>query len=361
MLKEFAHDECGGVPTIDWLVILGGLTASGLMIVEVTTDTLGGHSQVVRGELQDNHFETAWIDNVPVGPSGQGMPGLENVVPTSGDDSDTGGNPNGNNGHGNDSDGNDDSNPGASNSSDDDTDDDGTPGNSGGGGVSGSGSSGNGNGNPNGNNGHGNDSDGNDDSNPGASNSSDDHTDDDGTPGNSTVHGDGDDDGLYFVTGGTGNSAGSGQGGPVIPASNVAGCPSDDYMADPVSITGEQLEDDEIEVENMTVGGASTHLYNCSGISGRGYFHANPTYTLNLSGMDGFDRFEVDLKSSCDTTLLIQDAAGNLHFDDDSGRRFNSRLRLYNMDDLDGQVNIWIGTYWGDTCDDVEMSIELDD
>jgi hypothetical protein len=356
MLKSFAQDEFGGAPTIDWLVILGGLTASGLMIVEVTTDTLGGHSEVVRGELQDNHFETAWVDNVPVGPSGQGMPGLENVVPTSGDGSDTGGNPNGNNGHGNDSDGNDDSNPGASNSSEDDTDDDGTPGNSGGGGVSGSGTSGNGNGNPNGNNGHGNDSDGNDDSNPGASNSSDDDTDDDGTPGNSGGGG-----------GGSSTSAngGSGSGGPVIPASNVAGCPSDDYMADPVSVTGDQLEDDEIEVENMTVGGASTHLDNCSGISGTGYFHANPTYTLNLSGMDGFNRFEVDLDSSCDTTLLIQDAAGNFHFNDDSGRPWwrdlDSRLRLDNMDDLDGQVNIWIGTYGGDTCDDVEMSIEVDD
>ncbi|MDG4649788.1 hypothetical protein P6F26_15190 [Roseibacterium sp. SDUM158017] len=104
-LKEFFEDESGAAVTIDWLVLLGGLTATGLMVVEVSTGALGGHSQTIRGELQDNHFETAWIDYLPVGASGQTPP----------DVSDTSNRPaRGNNGHGNNYDSCDSSNPGRS-------------------------------------------------------------------------------------------------------------------------------------------------------------------------------------------------------------------------------------------------------
>jgi hypothetical protein len=396
-IKQFIRDERGGVTTIDWLIILGGLSASGLVVLEITTDTLSQQSQTVRGELQNNHFETAWVDNIPVGPSGQGLPDVSNVVPTAGDGDDNGngngngnngngngnggsngsgtgtgngnngngignggsgddgngdpndnGNPNGNNGHGNDPDGNDDSNPGASNDPNDDTDADGTPGN----------------GNANGNNGHGNDADGNDDSNPGASNDPNDHTDDDGTPGNSGGNGGG--------NGNQGNGNGNGNDdddddedaptGPVVAQSNVIGCPNPgSWIAEPVSRTGDQLEDSQIRIRDMEAGGAPTHLSNCSGVPGTGYFFANPTYTLDLRDVEDFDRFEVQLDSSCDTTLLVQDGSGTYHFDDDSGPSLNSRIRLYDMDDLEGRVNIWIGTYGGGTCDDVELRIRLRD
>jgi len=56
-----------GVATIDWVVLLAALTGVGLWM----TQFLGGHalrdhSNAVRGELQDPHFETGWFDYVAV-------------------------------------------------------------------------------------------------------------------------------------------------------------------------------------------------------------------------------------------------------------------------------------------------------
>jgi hypothetical protein len=181
-IRAFAASDDGGVATIDWLVILAGLTATGIVVVEVSTDTMTTHSANIQGELQGNTFETAWVDSLPVGPSGAGMPDVTQVIYTEEEP----GNGNGNNGHGNDADGNDDSNPGASNDPDDTTDDDGAPGGSDTATDTGTGSDADTD-TRNGNNGHGNDADGNDDSNPGASNDADDTTDDDGTPGNSAL------------------------------------------------------------------------------------------------------------------------------------------------------------------------------
>lgn len=367
-LRDFITDESGAVATIDWLVILGGLTASGLALVEVTTNALSEQSETVRGELQDHHFETSWIDNLPVGPSGQGIPGVEDIAIASDDAG------NGNNGHGNDSDGNDDSNPGASNDSNDHTDDDGSAGGSGagtgGGGSADTGSDGTLDGtdassqsgrNPNGNNGHGNDDDGNDDSNPGASNTSDDHDDQDGTPGGLDQHVDGDGDGQYWMEGEDPAAGDDGQSGPVIAESDIIGCPSNDYIAEPVARTGSELENDEIEVDRLRIRRPSTHLTSCEGIDGTGYFFANPTYTLDLSEMNGFDALEVALESRCNTTLLVQDAQGTFHFDDDSGDRRNARVMLYDMDMLEGRVNIWVGTYRNRNCNNIDLSIEVDD
>jgi hypothetical protein len=61
-----------------------------------------------------------------------------------------------------------------------------------------------------------------------------------------------------------------------------------------VVTTGDDILDSRIRVNNMTVGGASTNLVNCPGLPGIGHFYANPTYTLDLSGMtDDFWRFQV--------------------------------------------------------------------
>jgi hypothetical protein len=141
----------------------------------------------------------------------------------------------------------------------------------------------------------------------------------------------------------------------------LQGCPNPDaYIAEPVVTTGDDILDSRIRVNNMTVGGASTNLVNCPGLPGIGHFYANPTYTLDLSGMtDDFWRFQVHTNSDCDTGLVVQDAAGTFHFDDDSGSDYNARVRLFDMADLNGRINIWVGTYWGNTCDDVDLIIRV--
>lgn len=334
-LKGFMADECGGVATVDWLVLLSGLTLSGLTLMDVLGNAMEEQSQQVRSELQSVHFDTTWLDNAGgtgASPSNgaSGTPG-----PSGGWSYQSGG----------------------SNTSDD-TDDDGAsesaslPG----------ASQGNGRGGPNGNNGHGNDADGNDDSNPGASNSADDHDDQDGTPGGNAKHEDGDGDGKYWREGdAAAGSPDAGDAGPVVASSNVQGCPSNDYIAEPMAVTGEALSDRGIEIEHMSIGGATTNVNQCDGVPGNRFFYANPTVTLDLSELDDFDSLTVGLESdACKLALLVQDATGAFHFQ--NGRNRDSvEIELSRMRDLEGRVNVWVGTGPNQTCGDGALEIELDD
>jgi len=59
-----------GVATIDWVVLLAGLVGLGLWLLQYLGDgVLREHSYAVRGELQDPHFDTDWLDNVAGLPS----------------------------------------------------------------------------------------------------------------------------------------------------------------------------------------------------------------------------------------------------------------------------------------------------
>jgi hypothetical protein len=55
----------------------------------------------------------------------------------------------------------------------------------------------------------------------------------------------------------------------------------------------------------------------------------------------------------------VQDAAGNFYFDDDSGSGFQLAVRIFEMDDLNGRINIWVGTYNNGTCDDARLRIRV--
>ena len=304
-VKKAVVDAEDGVATIDWIVLLAALTGLGVALVDVTSNPLGDHAQNVRGELQDNIFDTSWTEHIPVGPSGEGMPDLLQSSGTTSGTTDGGTT---------------DTDTTDSDTTDHDTSDNDTT-----------------------------------DSDTSDSDTTDSDTtdpDQDPTPDpDPTSDPDSDQNG------------GGGTSGPIVPASNVEGCPdSSSYIANPVARTGDQLVDNRIRVSDMTVGGATTNLVNCPGITGIGHFYANPTYTLDLSGVsDDFWRFQVHTNSSCDTGIVVQDAAGNIHFDDDSGKNFNARVRLFDMADLNGRINIWVGTYWGDTCDNVNLIIRLSD
>lgn len=150
--------------------------------------------------------------------------------------------------------------------------------------------------------------------------------------------------------------------GPQVTTTPVAGCPSPNYIAPPTTTTGQSLAN-QTNVSSHTAGGA-TSIATCAGLPGRGFYNANPSMTLNLSGMTAnpdFEDFEVELVSNCDTTLLIRDAQGNWHFDDDSGPGLNSRLRLSNLAALNGQVSIWVGTFGPSACSNVEVRVRVRD
>jgi hypothetical protein len=334
-LTRFMNEESGGGPvTIDWLVLLSGLTVSGLTLMDVLGGAMEDHSRDVRAELQSAHFDTSWLDSAVSGTAApsDGMAGWSGGSGTWNDNQTA---------------------TDARDGTEDDAVSDGPgPGTA----------PGNGRGGPNGNNGHGNDDDGNDDSNPGASNSADDHDDQDGTPGAQAKHEDGDGDGKYWREGeGPSGTPDDADAGPVVPAANVQGCPSNAYIAEPIAMTGRVLSNEGIEIEGLSIGGATTNVNQCDGVPGNRFFYANPTMTLDLSGLGRFEEFTVAVEAEdCRPALLVQDATGAFRFR--NGRKSGSaEIELSRMEDLEGRVNIWVGTGRNERCRDVEIEIEIDD
>ena len=121
-------------------------------------------------------------------------------------------------------------------------------------------------------------------------------------------------------------------------------CPTFAKSGTYLSFTGDQLYSPQ-SYSTMATGGAM--LSNC-GISGAGSVSASPQYTLNLSGMQGYD-LEIQVNSSCDATLLVNSANGIWYFDDDSNGNLDPMLRISGSDALNGQVDVWVGTL-GSNC-----------
>ena len=104
--------------------------------------------------------------------------------------------------------------------------------------------------------------------------------------------------------------------------------------------------------------GGVTALTSCSGLPGAGVINAQAHYSFQLSGMENYGRLEVEVSSDCDTTLLIHDAQGNWHFDDDSGGSLQPELNLTDTAALNGRVDIWVGTFGAEIACDAEIEME---
>lgn len=57
----------GGAITVDWTVLLAALVGAAVAFTNVIGGGLSIHADNVRGELQDPHFDTSWIDNLTLG------------------------------------------------------------------------------------------------------------------------------------------------------------------------------------------------------------------------------------------------------------------------------------------------------
>lgn len=295
-VARFWADDDGGVATIDWLVLLGGLTAAAAISFEIGRDALGDQSNTVRNELQSTSFEVSWTDYMPLDPNDvPDLPWRPVMLPDPDPDTDDA-----NNGHGNDDDGCDASNPGnAPQCQDDDTDDDGTPGNSGG--------------------------------------NTDDDDDDDDLDDGGTVIG----------------------GGRTVPSGPVQGCPSVEWLGTPFAGAGDDLDD---STDFDVIAGGDTDLRDCDSMpNSRGYFTANPTMTVTLSDLGDYDRIQILVEEAdCDTVLLVRDATGEWHFNNNGGSGKNARVRIDPATDAEGTVDIWVGTGSGGTCD-AEIEIKAQD
>ena len=134
---------------------------------------------------------------------------------------------------------------------------------------------------------------------------------------------------------------------PPAPAPTPAGgCPSFGMTGQQITSTGEILYSP--QRYSVQAGGA-THLSGC-GIPGAsfGYVDAAPDYTFFLSGMEDYGRLEIEVESSCDPLLLVSTSNGQWFFNDDSDG-LNPALDISGIT-ANGQVNVWVGTYGGETC-----------
>lgn len=125
------------------------------------------------------------------------------------------------------------------------------------------------------------------------------------------------------------------------------GCPDPNLQGPPITTTGSELWSPD-SYQTSATGGA---MVDSCGLPGAGFAGAQPNFTLYLSGMEAYGRLEIEVNSgNCDTTLLVRDAFGQWHFNDDSGESLMPALNLTNMAALNGRVDVWVGTYGNETC-----------
>lgn len=133
---------------------------------------------------------------------------------------------------------------------------------------------------------------------------------------------------------------------PLSPGDPALSCPDATLQGIPVTTTGDALSGpDTFE----TTASGSGDLGAC-GLPGVGFAEAAPNFTLFLSGMRRFGQLEIQVGSACDTTLLVRDAFGVWHFDDDSRGGLSPRLNLTDTAGLEGRVDVWVGTFDGSQC-----------
>lgn len=129
---------------------------------------------------------------------------------------------------------------------------------------------------------------------------------------------------------------------PPIPAT----CPDPSIIGPSLTLTGAQLLTPQGYVAAVT-GGQS--LYDCQmGDDVWGTASQAPQFTLNMSQMNGYI-FSAEVDSDCDPTLLIHDAFGNWHFNDDGDNGVQPRLEI-DGSVLNGEVDIWVGSFGGSEC-----------
>jgi hypothetical protein len=97
---------------------------------------------------------------------------------------------------------------------------------------------------------------------------------------------------------------------------------------------------------HSVVAGGNVNLANC-GQPGYGFIAVAPDFTLNFTGNGMGRALEFRVQGTCDTVLLVNDARGQWHFnDDDTG--VDPRINLGGA--AEGIYDVWVGTFGPDLC-----------
>jgi hypothetical protein len=140
----------------------------------------------------------------------------------------------------------------------------------------------------------------------------------------------------------------------------IAGCPSPNYIAPPFEVSADVL--DANILRGWMVGMGDTAATSCGGLPGNGFFNANPTFTLDMSGFDnGWSEFRIRTTANCQLSILMRDAQGNWYAEEEG--RSDNRLRVNsNLSNLNGLVSIWVGVESLNSCNSWdEIRIDAND
>jgi hypothetical protein len=122
-------------------------------------------------------------------------------------------------------------------------------------------------------------------------------------------------------------------------------CPNPNLVGPSLSVTGPQLISAQAYVAQV---GGQHSVSDCPGIDGWGYADEAPSFTLSMSQMTGY-QFTAETTSDCDPTMIIRDAFGQWHFNDDGPNGLQPQLQI-DGSALNGRVDIWVGSFGGSTC-----------
>ncbi|WP_210405415.1 hypothetical protein [Rhodophyticola sp. CCM32] len=125
----------------------------------------------------------------------------------------------------------------------------------------------------------------------------------------------------------------------------VSGCPTFALTGQQLNLTGQQLYSP--QSYGLQAGGGAD-VSGC-GINAGGYANAAPNYSFYLSGMEDY-RLAIDVDSQCDTTLIVNTADGQWLYDDDSNGNLDPRMDIRGGNQLNGRVDVWVGTFGGSSC-----------
>lgn len=98
---------------------------------------------------------------------------------------------------------------------------------------------------------------------------------------------------------------------------------------------------------SVTAGGSQS-LRNC-GFQHSGHVISRPDFEFRIDGLESYNRLQFRVNGTCDTVLLVNDAHGNWHFDDDGWGNLHPLLNVSNPQS--GVYDIWVGTYGSSLCD----------
>jgi hypothetical protein len=122
-------------------------------------------------------------------------------------------------------------------------------------------------------------------------------------------------------------------------------CPNPNLIGPALTVTGAQL----LAPQGYVAQAAGLHeVEGCPGIDGWGLFNEAPSFTLYMSEMAGY-QFTAEMTSDCDPTMIMRDAYGQWHFNDDGPNGLQPQIQL-DGSVLNGRVDIWVGGFAGSAC-----------